>query len=241
MRGAWGKAVLRGGLVAAVFALAGCCILDAPPMANFTWTPLEPICFERVYFTDQSTDAGGPMGPGGIVAWSWDFGDSSSSTSQNPSHCYARPGTFRVRLRVTDNCGRSASTEREIRVRPSLQGTWEGYITDLWQRTYMLKLVVSHSSTGGITGMAYVDIFACPFISASLSGDEVRVSFVYPGSGNQWLLVGSYDTARERITGMALNVDWWGKKFGEFELRRTVAPVCPQSYEGCIVSDPSVD
>ncbi len=43
--------------------------------------------------------------PGSPTAWSWDFGDGNSSTSQNPSHLYLTPGLYTVCLIVTDSCG----------------------------------------------------------------------------------------------------------------------------------------
>ncbi|MBW8048929.1 MAG: PKD domain-containing protein [Cytophagales bacterium] len=45
-----------------------------------------------VSFNDYST--------GGITDWSWDFGDSTSSTQQNPTHTYAGAGTYWVCLTV---------------------------------------------------------------------------------------------------------------------------------------------
>ncbi|MCB0115295.1 MAG: PKD domain-containing protein, partial [Caldilineaceae bacterium] len=45
-------------------------------------------------FTDLST--------GEITSWEWDFGDgSSTSTAQNPTHVYNRPGVFTVSLTVS--------------------------------------------------------------------------------------------------------------------------------------------
>jgi len=49
-------------------------------------------------FTDASTDADGT-----VTAWSWAFGDASTSTSQNPTHLYAAAGTYSVTLIVTDD------------------------------------------------------------------------------------------------------------------------------------------
>ncbi len=43
-----------------------------------------------VSFKDAST--------GSPTAWSWDFGDNSTSTEQNPSHTYAKAGTYTVKL-----------------------------------------------------------------------------------------------------------------------------------------------
>ncbi len=68
-----------------------------PPVAGFTadrtsgYTPL------TVQFTD--TSAGNP------TTWSWLFGDGSSSGQQNPVHTYADPGTYTVRLTVTNEFG----------------------------------------------------------------------------------------------------------------------------------------
>lgn len=56
-----------------------------------------------VAFTDL-TAAG--AGPGSIVSWDWDFGDSKKSQNQNPIHTYQEPSDFTVKLLVRDsnNC-----------------------------------------------------------------------------------------------------------------------------------------
>jgi uncharacterized repeat protein (TIGR01451 family) len=51
-----------------------------------------------VPFDDSSVDPDGR-----IVAWSWDFGDGASSAERHPIHTYAAPGTYIVRLTVTDD------------------------------------------------------------------------------------------------------------------------------------------
>jgi PKD repeat protein len=48
-------------------------------------------------FTDFSS--------GTVSSWVWDFGDSQTSTQQNPSHTYAAAGTYTVCLIVSNNCG----------------------------------------------------------------------------------------------------------------------------------------
>lgn len=64
-----------------------------------------------VSFTDASTD------DGEITAWSWDFGDDTNSTEQNPEKTYAENGTFTVTLMVTDEFGlASAAYTMEITV-----------------------------------------------------------------------------------------------------------------------------
>ena len=49
-----------------------------------------------VNFTDQSNLA---------TSWSWNFGDSTTSVLQNPSHAYNAPGSFTVQLVVTNASG----------------------------------------------------------------------------------------------------------------------------------------
>ena len=39
------------------------------------------------------------------TSWSWDFGDGTTSTSQNPSHNYLTQGTYNVCLTTTNVCG----------------------------------------------------------------------------------------------------------------------------------------
>ena len=55
-----------------------------------------------VQFTDQST--------GNLTGWSWDFGDGSTSTDQNPSHTYTAAGTYDVSLTVSDGTQTNTKT-----------------------------------------------------------------------------------------------------------------------------------
>ena len=64
----------------------------AQPEPDFTASPLEICVGESVQFSDLSTSALP------ISSWTWDFGDGSTSSSQNPSHTYTSPGTFTIIL-----------------------------------------------------------------------------------------------------------------------------------------------
>lgn len=46
-------------------------------------------------------------------SWYWTFGDGNTSTKQNPEHIYAASGTYNVRLKVTDACGKSGTDAAE--------------------------------------------------------------------------------------------------------------------------------
>ena len=66
-------------------------------LADFTATPTTGLYPLTVVFTDTSE--------GTITSWLWNFGDGSSSTTQNPSHTYASAGTYTVSLKVTGTGG----------------------------------------------------------------------------------------------------------------------------------------
>ena len=80
---------------------------NMPPNAAFTFSCTNLDCD----FTDQSTDS-----DGSIVSWSWDFGDTGSSSSQNPSHTYGADGTYTVELTVTDNEGATDMVSQPVTV-----------------------------------------------------------------------------------------------------------------------------
>lgn len=48
------------------------------------------------------------------LIYAWDFGDRTTSTLQNPIHAYSSPGTYTVRVTVTDASGSSASDTDKI-------------------------------------------------------------------------------------------------------------------------------
>jgi len=76
--------------------------LVAGPSAAFTGSPTSGDAPLTVSFTDASA--------GEITGWSWNFGDSPTSTAQNPSHNYQTPGTFSVSLTVSGPGGSNTST-----------------------------------------------------------------------------------------------------------------------------------
>jgi PKD repeat protein len=76
-----------------------------PPVANFTGTPTSGTAPLTVKFTDTSTNA--------PTSWAWDFDNNGSvdATAKNPSHVYANPGTYSVRLTATNSGGSDAETK----------------------------------------------------------------------------------------------------------------------------------
>ncbi|MGI8637698.1 MAG: PKD domain-containing protein, partial [Segetibacter sp.] len=64
------------------------------PVADFSFIAPPPGCTlpVNVSFSSQAT---------GATSYSWNFGDSTTSTSSQPTHSYAAYGTFSVQLKVT--------------------------------------------------------------------------------------------------------------------------------------------
>ena len=73
------------------------------PVANFTSNVTSGNSPLSVNFTDTSTNS--------PTSWLWDFGDSNTSTSQNPSHTYSSDGTYTVVLTATNVIGSNQNTK----------------------------------------------------------------------------------------------------------------------------------
>ncbi|MBW2701528.1 MAG: PKD domain-containing protein [Deltaproteobacteria bacterium] len=78
--------------------------LGMGPVAVFEATPTTGPAPLQVQFSDHSTGAG-------IHTWSWYFGDGQNGFEQDPLHVFESPGTYSVRLTVTDLNG-SDSVEK---------------------------------------------------------------------------------------------------------------------------------
>jgi len=66
-----------------------------------------------VRFTDNTQIV---CGAAPLTGWTWDFGDSTTSLQQNPTHIYHKTGKFPVKLTVYDSLGVSASFVKDITV-----------------------------------------------------------------------------------------------------------------------------
>ena len=87
-------------------------MIGTKPVANFSFSPNNACASTPVQFTDLSTTS-----PGAIVEWNWDFGDSVTSNSRNPSHIYKDTGSLIVQF-IVSNDGCADTTSRLINVLP---------------------------------------------------------------------------------------------------------------------------
>jgi PKD repeat protein len=49
-----------------------------------------------------------------VTGYAWDFGDNTTGTGAKPSHSYPGPGTYAVKLTVTDNDGATDSVTKSV-------------------------------------------------------------------------------------------------------------------------------
>ena len=83
-------------------------IQNSTVTADFSASPSSGVAPLTVQFTDTST--------GSPTSWLWNFGDGTTSNSQNPSHTYYGVGTYTVSLTVTDVVGSTATKSNYITV-----------------------------------------------------------------------------------------------------------------------------
>jgi gliding motility-associated-like protein len=118
--------------------------IDPVPTADFSGFPLTGCAPLPVTFTDLSSGNGG-----NITGWWWNFGDSNTSTLQNPSHIYDVAGTYDVTLIVasTGNCRDTITKVGYISAYPQVTAdfTVNPGVTDEFQR----NITFTDQSTGG--------------------------------------------------------------------------------------------
>jgi len=81
------------------------------PTAIFTFTPTQPKINENINFIDKSIDE-----DGNITKWLWDFGNTETSSLQNPTYQYADNRTYIVTLTVWDDNGTANISYQQIEI-----------------------------------------------------------------------------------------------------------------------------
>ena len=142
------SSLLRAGLAASLVTFAACGGSETPtapatpttmapkPLAGVTTTTVEEE-YELDVIAEAEPDEGAPPlkvqftasveeESGGPFSFSWDFGDGSKGTEQNPVHTYAKVGEYTATLTVTNQKGNKGSDEIDIFVETDEEGSGGG-------------------------------------------------------------------------------------------------------------------
>jgi len=91
---------------------------------NFNEAPTIKLDFPKEANTDEKINfsSEGSKDDGKIVSYNWDFGDNTTSSEKNSFHIYKDPGTYIVKLTVTDDKGLKTEKASSITINKVLKG-----------------------------------------------------------------------------------------------------------------------
>jgi PKD repeat protein len=120
-------------------------------IADFSWV----LSGTKAKFYDDSNGLN-------IVGWSWDFGDGSASTLQDPTHNYRESGSYYVKLTVVDAQGLTDSTTKLVSVGEPDElfgvGPVQLIIALGLILAGLLVVIISRRPSGAIVGIAAIVI-----------------------------------------------------------------------------------
>ncbi len=159
--------------------------VGVPPVAAFTSNCQSLTC---------TFDTAGSRDPDGTIAgYAWDFGDGGTGSTPTPSHTYTGPGSYQVKLTVTDNGGATGFVTHTV-APTSPAGT--PFATDTFNRT-----VASGFGTADVGGAWTVS----PGARFSVSGGVGSVSMATAGAGTSAYLGSTSATSADLTLTLALD------------------------------------
>ncbi len=146
----------------------------APPVAAFAASVTSGSAPLVVQFTNQST--------GESLAYSWDFGDNSpASTDVNPAHTYINPGTYPVKLTVSNSAGNNTSAPQTITVNAAPVSPVASFTLDTNSGTAPLTVTFTSTSTGDFNTLTWT--FADSGNNVIGTANSPATSFTFPTAG----------------------------------------------------------
>jgi PKD repeat protein len=122
-------------------------VIDQPPVAVIAGPSTAPV------LTPVTFDGSGSADPDGtVVAWSWNFGDSTTGSGAVVTHTYAIQGTFTVTLTVTDNSGNTGTTTHAITIVQNITGhaSFDGYGAKAQFKRLVLHAIPTQNLTANV-------------------------------------------------------------------------------------------
>ena len=175
------------------------------PQPEFNYSDLP--CDSNLYFHDSTS-----AGSGAIAWWSWDWGDGSLPTvipapgPGDATHLYINPGSYTVRLTVSDTHGCSDTIIRVVQRAPCIKSAFLMNDTLVCAR-YPVTFTDSSSPVSRVTGWHWVWGDSTPDTSYSTYIPEVHHTFPNGGTFDVQLIVSTvvsgitiFDTAIRQVT-----------------------------------------
>jgi PKD repeat protein len=157
---------------------------------------------ENALFTDISTTDNHS-----ITEWSWSFGDDKTSTVANPSHHYTSPGSYSVKLEITNSNGDHDVVQKNITIESVEEASIVVEDTTLvasdgiffnWKKNDEDFGVHSQKLIPDEDGVYQVEVFnenGCSSISRAIiynhAGIEQNATVIYPNPSNAKVTVAS--------------------------------------------------
>jgi C1A family cysteine protease/PKD repeat protein len=117
------------------------------PLANFSASSTSGNAPLTVTFTDNSANS--------PTSWSWNFGDNSTSTIENPSHMYTKAGTYTVSLTATNAAGSNIATKSGYIVISALNAPVASFSASATLGTTTRAIVFTDTSTNTPTSWSW--------------------------------------------------------------------------------------
>jgi PKD repeat protein len=114
-------------------------ITPGAPVASFTADVTSGALPFSVFFTDTST--------GTPTSWTWNFGDGTTSTLQNPLHTYNTIGSYNVSVTVHNSIGTSMSTQPTTITTTAMTAVYSG----LWNAASNIPSLNNSTGTDNST------------------------------------------------------------------------------------------
>lgn len=198
-----------------VVAVLNPCLTSPAPIASFMYSPTNVVEEQAVSFNGS----GSVDSDGSIVGYSWSWGDGTPDTngvSPSTTHVFANPGTYNVRLTVTDNCGKTGTQSKNVVVaqatvpEPSGPPQLVSFVPGVGEAFSVAVSAVGSSNYAFVAspqyGLSVVNITSptSPVLAGTLSADDMPASAMNVAAGNGYAMIGSPSSATTRIVDVSV-------------------------------------
>jgi len=208
--------------------------VNLPPVAGFTYSPLDPEVCEPVTLNASSSHD-----PDGFIfSYTWNFGDGNTTTMSVPiiTHHFSAPGNYDVNLTVRDGCLKSNSTVKTIHVSPLTAPPVAAFT---WTPTKpqageAVMFDASNSTPNGGEIVSYAWDFGDGVTQVE---SEPHVTHVFQAFGNYTVILNVTDSEGE--SGTTLNFIWVSESpVADFFFKPIEPRVCTEVMFNASVSIP---